>query len=150
MMAALRSTLIPFSLFFSIFLVVSCGGGSGSTDNKVFTASECDTLTWSASSAEPLERVSVSGIPSKMTELYAEVNDSLSTSKSITFAERQEDGAVSVIAPIHPTGNLIGGEATIVITDGVIRCTPEAFSIKPLAEASSSAIGEDFLKSSAT
>ena len=143
-MATFRSMVITFSLFISILLVVSCGGSSD-TENNVITASKCDNLTWSVNTAEPLDTLSVSGIPPEMTGLYAVVNDSPSTSESITFAERQPDGTVNVIAPIHPTGNLDGGDAAIVITDGVIKCTSQSFAIKPLPEASSSAIGQDFL-----
>ena len=139
-MSSARRIALPFAIIFSL-LLVGCGGGDSDPAADDVSAgggaasAKCENLSWNVASAEPLDAISVNGVPDDMTELYAVVKDGATDAESITFVERQQDGSVSVLAPLNPSGSPDGGDVEIIITSGDTQCPAETISLKPLPPA---------------
>lgn len=127
-----RARLVP--VLFSLLAACGGGGSSGGSGDATTEAIDCSGLTWSATVAEPLDRVSVRGVPEAVTPLFVEVGTTDDAIQTFTFATRQTDGSVEVVVPIHPSGDPDGGPAVLTVTDGVTRCAAEPFDLAALPE----------------
>lgn len=109
--------------------------GCGWLEDPAKPEPRCDAPILASSAGHPLDEIAVEGIPAHFDDhLAARVVAGGST--SLTLVARRDDGSTVLIAPIHPTGAVGGGDVTLEIVDAEGRsCAPVSFSILPLEPA---------------
>lgn len=101
-----------------------------------FADAICPDLSVPATSARPLERLSIGSVPEELEDpLFAYVTWAGGDDVAISFVDRAEDGSATLVAPYHPAGELGGGEVSIRIAGGTQACPVLGFDVDALPEA---------------
>lgn len=96
----------------------------------------CEGLSPTRASGMPLDEVDAGSVPATLSNgLAARVLDADGTDLGYTWLNVADDGAATLIVPLHPTGAASGGDVWIRVTDGVAACAPWALTIESLPAA---------------
>ncbi|MGD8281254.1 MAG: hypothetical protein PVF69_08870 [Gemmatimonadota bacterium] len=93
----------------------------------------CTGLSLTTTSGLPLDLVDAGSVPSSLEPpLVARVLSGDGTMLSYAWFESNDEGGVDLVAPLHPSGSIEGGDVWIRATDGDVACEPWEFTIEPL------------------
>lgn len=93
----------------------------------------CDQVQLARTSGQPGDTIRLQGIPDAMMGIYAEVSTDQHDDLPPIALHESESGDLDIIVPLHPNG-ISGGELTLVVTNGQLRCpelTLEVDAIPP-------------------
>jgi hypothetical protein len=120
----------------------SSGGGGGaatrlyaSFDPGTTSPRACDALTLSATSGQPLDSVTISGLPPEMGQVgvYLEtVADGVGT---LYPTGPVAGGQADFMVPVSPDGSAEGGDVMLTVTNASDACPAVPFTIDPLPAA---------------
>jgi len=141
----MRSTL-PFTISTCLIiagLLAGCGGEAEPTETAKpkdpstdASPAACLDAQFTASDAEPVDRIRVRNVPSSMGDsLFVKVVGSTDSLRTLAPARRVDSTRAEVQVPIHPAFRVEGGDVEMTLSNGRVDCPSIEFTIAPLERA---------------
>lgn len=138
----------------SVFLA-ACGGSGSSSSSPPSKSAEtlasvlaqplgktetiCPDLLFTPSTAVPGTEITLTGLPNEFGDSGLRViasNDNSAVAPAFFFANDTDNtNTYRFVAPLHPDGNLEGGEVLLEVGDGEQYCPAVEFTVLPLPDA---------------
>lgn len=112
-------------------LLPACGGGDGGGGTNPPPDGCAPALN--AASGAPGTLLAVTGLPAMATAPEATLTAAGTTLPAVIRLEA--NGSLSLVVPVHPSGSVSGGAATLTVTANGTPCRPVNLTIAPLPEA---------------
>ena len=121
-----------------ILLLATCAEPTDveQTDEPEFDGLEtvaCQGLSLAATSGVPMDRIAAGVVPGTLDPpLAARVLEAGGSSVGYAWFEINEEDELEFVTPLHPSGELEGGDVVVRVTDGAVACAPIAFTVEAL------------------
>jgi hypothetical protein len=127
-------------------LLAGCAGGGGGGggaplrsyaefDPASTTPRACDALTLSASSGQPLDRITISGLPPDLGQIAVYLETVAGGVGTLFPTGPVAGGQAEFMVPVGPDANPDGGDVMLTVTNTAEACPAVPFTIDPLPPA---------------
>lgn len=112
----------------------------------------CSRIKFEATSGTPGEHVGISGLPSKMDVVFADITvpDTTTESFAIILDGENSRQPYELLVPLHPTAPIAGGVVNVQINNGSQACNPLSFEIESMGNPDDPAVRGSFARSVGT